>query len=418
MNVFRNVKYWYSSGFLFLFFITWSVWWSFYSIWLNQNLGLTGSQTGTIFSINSFASLTFMFLYGIIQDKIGTKKYILWFQSVLLMGTGPFLIYVYEPLLQTNFLMGAVLGGIFFGAGFIGGVAFLESYTEKISRKYHFEFGKTRMWGSIGYAAATLSAGILLSINPHLNFWAASVAGVGFFLLTWTFKVDEPEEDIEKASSLSVKDILSVLKLKKFWLLLVYLFGTACIYTVYDVQLFPVYFTEQFTDVATGQQVYGYLNSFQVFIESAMLFAAPFIVNKIGAKQALILAGFVMGSRIIGSGLADGPVSISLVKLLHAFELPIMLIAVFKYIALNFDARMSATIYLIGFKVSGEVGVIVFSNLIGRLLDATSFETTYFVLGTIVYGFTILSIFLLSKHRKKEENRSYRTTYQEAEGSA
>ena len=132
-----------------------------------------------------------------------------------------------------------------------------------------------------------------------------------------------------------------------------------------------------------------------------MLFAAPFIVNKVGTKQALILAGFIMGSRIICSALIDGPIGISLIKLLHAFELPIMLIAVFKYISLNFDQRMSATIYLIGFKISGEIGVIVFSNVIGRMLDSTSFETTFFVLGFIVFTFTILSMFLLSNNKPK-----------------
>lgn len=401
LTTFANKNYWFSSGFLFLFFITWSVWWSFYSIWLNQTLGLTGAETGTIFSVNSFSSLVFMLFYGVVQDKIGTKKHLLWFQSVILMGTGPFIIYLYEPLLLSSFYTGAILGGLYFGAGFTAGVAFLESFTEKISRKYKFEFGKSRMWGSLGYAAATFTAGLLLSINPHLNFWMASVGGVGFFILNYFFKVEVGKEEEKKTTNLSIADILSVFKQKKIWLLILYLFGTTCIYTVYDVQLFPVYFTELFHDTASGQQVYGYLNSFQVIMESAMLFAAPFIVNKVGTKQALILAGFIMGSRIIGSALVDGPIGISLIKLLHAFELPIMLIAVFKYISLNFDQRMSATIYLIGFKISGEIGVIVFSNVIGRMLDSTSFETTFFVLGSIVFTFTVLSMFLLSNNKPK-----------------
>lgn len=411
MHAFKNKNYWFSSGYLFLFFITWSVWWSFYSIWLNGTLGLTGSQTGTIFSINSFLSLIFMFLYGVIQDKIGTKKYLIWFQSIFLIGTGPFIIYVYEPLLQTNFYPGALLGGLYFGAGFIAGVAFLESYAEKLSRKFNFEYGTSRMWGSIGYACATLIAGLLLSINPHLNFWIASVAGLGFFLLNCFFKFEVSAKEEEKTSNLSTKDILLVFKSKNFWYFITFLFGTSCIYTIYDVQLFPIYFTQHFADVGTGYQVYGYLNSFQVLLESAMLFAAPFIVNRIGAKQALVLAGFIMGSRIIGSALVDGTVGISLIKLLHGIELPILLIAIFKYISLNFDQRLSATIYLIGFKVSGEVGVIVFSPLIGRLYDATSFETTYFVLGTVVYIFTIVAIFFLNNQKsRRNEVFQYETS--------
>ncbi|WP_080876184.1 MFS transporter [Oceanobacillus timonensis] len=412
--MFKNKNYWFSSGYLFLFFITWSIWWSFYSIWLSGTLGLTGSQTGTVFSINSFLSLIFMLLYGVIQDKIGTKKHLIWFQSIFLMGTGPFIIYIYEPLLQTNFTISAILGGVYFGAGFIAGVAFLESYAEKLSRKFNFEYGTSRMWGSIGYACATLTAGLLLSINPHLNFWIASVAGVGFFLLNCFFKTEvtkKEEEPEEEAPSLRIKDIISIVKVKKFWYFVLFLFGTACIYTIYDVQLFPIYFTEHFTDTDIGYQIFGYLNSFQVFLESAMLFAAPFIVNRIGAKQSLILAGVIMGTRIIGSALVDSTIAISFIKLLHGIELPILLIAIFKYISLNFDQRLSATIYLIGFKISGEIGVIAFSSIIGKLYDNTGFITTFFVLGTIVYIFTIASIFFLTnQNSKRNEVLPYDTT--------
>ncbi|WP_249713444.1 MFS transporter, partial [Bacillus cereus] len=71
-------------------------------------------------------------------------------------------------------------------------------------------------------------------------------------------------------------------------------------------------------------QVFGYLNSFQVFLEAGMMFLAPFIVNKFGAKNSLILAGFLMAFPIVGSGIAVEPVSISSMKLIHALELPIM----------------------------------------------------------------------------------------------
>ena len=36
------------------------------------------------------------------------------------------------------------------------------------------------------------------------------------------------------------------------------------------------------------------------------MFVAPFLVNKIGAKNGLLLASSVMAARIIGSGLVEG----------------------------------------------------------------------------------------------------------------
>ncbi|MBN0653541.1 MFS transporter, partial [Pseudomonas aeruginosa] len=102
-------------------------------------------------------------------------------------------------------------------------------------------------------------------------------------------------------------------------------------------QQFPVYFSSQFATLQEGNEMYGYLNSFQVFLEAAGMFCAPWLVNRIGAKNGLIFAGMVMAMRMVASGLVEGPLLISITKLLHAVELPILLVAIFKYNSLNFD---------------------------------------------------------------------------------
>ncbi|MFC7393739.1 oligosaccharide MFS transporter [Scopulibacillus cellulosilyticus] len=403
MNLFKNKNYWFTSGYLFFFFVAWSVWWAFYAIWLNRTLGLTGVQTGTLYSINSTVTLIFMLIYGVVGDKLGTKKTLVWFQNILLMGTGPFLIYIYEPLLHSNFLLGAILGAVYLGAAFIGGVGFLESYSEKLSRKFHFEFGASRMWGSLGYAIGAFIAGILSSYNPHVNFWLASAAGFAFFLINCFYKIEMSKEEKKETSALNLKNIVNTFKLRRFWCLIIFLFGTSCIYTIYDQQLFPIFFTKHFSDASTGDKFYGYLNSFQVFVESAMMFVAPFIVNKLGAKRSLTLAGIIMGSRIAGSALVSSVIGLSLIKLLHGFETPILVVAIFKYIVLNFDSRLSATIYLIGFQISGQVGVIAFSSLIGSLYDKSGFNVTFLIISSVVFIFTIFSVFFLSKNKKIEK---------------
>lgn len=52
--------------------------------------------------------------------------------------------------------------------------------------------------------------------------------------------------------------------------------------------------------------MYGYLNSFQVFLEAAGMFCAPWLVNRLGAKNGLIFAGMVMAMRMVASGLVEG----------------------------------------------------------------------------------------------------------------
>ncbi|CAK8582020.1 MFS transporter [Priestia megaterium] len=391
--------YWKLSAYFFFFFFTWSSSYSLFSIWLGQEIKLNGSATGLIFSVNAIFALCMQPLYGYISDRIGLKKHVLFFISCLLVFVGPFYIFVYGPLLQYNVLIGAIIGGLYLGVAFLAGIGAIETYIEKVSRKYKFEYGKSRMWGSLGWAAATFFAGQLFNINPHINFWVASVSAVILVAIIFSVKVEMSSYEMEKAESVTLRDVGSLFLLKEFWFFMIYVVGVTCVYGVYDQQ-FPIYYASLFPTESIGNQVFGYLNSFQVFLEAGMMFAAPFIVNKIGAKNSLILAGFLMGFRIIGSGLVVGPIGISSMKLIHALELPIMLIAIFKYLAANFDTRLSSILYLVGFQFASQIGASVLSPIVGGLYDSVGFSRTYLIMGGMVLVFNVISMFTLLNSKK------------------
>ncbi|WP_209368667.1 MFS transporter [Priestia megaterium] len=391
--------YWKLSAYFFFFFFAWSSSYSLFSIWLGQEIKLNGSATGLIFSVNAIFALCMQPLYGYISDRIGLKKHILFFISCLLVFVGPFYIFVYGPLLQYNVLIGAIIGGLYLGVAFLAGIGAIETYIEKVSRKYKFEYGKSRMWGSLGWAAATFFAGQLFNINPHINFWVASVSAVILVAIIFSVKVEMSSYEMEKAESVTLRDVGNLFLLKEFWFFMIYVVGVTCVYGVYDQQ-FPIYYASLFPTESIGNQVFGYLNSFQVFLEAGMMFAAPFIVNKIGAKNSLILAGFLMGFRIIGSGLVVGPIGISSMKLIHALELPIMLIAIFKYLAANFDTRLSSILYLVGFQFASQIGASVLSPIAGGLYDSVGFSRTYLIMGGMVLIFNVISMFTLLNSKK------------------
>lgn len=389
-----KVMYFKLSAYFFFFFVTWSASYSLFSIWLGQEINLSGADTGIVFSVNAIFALCMQPIYGYISDKIGLRKSILTFISILLIFVGPFYIYVYGPLLKYNIILGAVVGGIYLGTAFLAGVGAIESYVEKIGRRYNFEYGRSRMWGSLGWAAATFFAGQLFNVNPNINFWIASVSAIILFFIILSVSIEMSDEDLEKAQSVKIKDVYSLFKLKEFWFFILYVIGVTCFYNVYDQQ-FPLYYSSMFDTKELGNQIFGYLNSFQVFLEAGMMFMAPFIVNKIGSKKGLILAGLLMGFRIVGSGLAAGPILISFMKLIHSFELPIMLISVFKYLAANFDNRLSSILYLVGYQFASQVGATVLSPIIGGFYDTVGFRSTYIIMGCIVLVFAVMSIFTL-----------------------
>ncbi|MDT2037294.1 MFS transporter [Providencia rettgeri] len=384
------------SALLFFFFFTWSSTFSVVAIWLRKYVGLDGADTGVIFSCISIVALCAQPLYGFMQDKLGLRKNLLLFIAVLLIASGPFFM-VFGTLLKWNVFLGSAIGGLFIGMTFHAGIGVLESYTERVSRLRNFEYGKARMWGSLGWATATFFAGRNINVNPDYNFIMATVSGLLFLVILLKLKTANTDayNSLEhgKPSTITVKDALQLFVQPQFWALILFVLGT-CIYSVYDQQ-FMVYFAHQFQNEQLGNEMYGYLNSLQVFLEAGGMFLAPFIVNRIGAKNGLLFASSVMALRIIGSGLVDGAIMISIMKLLHAVELPILLVAIFKYNSLHFDKRLSSTLYLVGFSCMSSVVASILSPLAGWGYDKIGFAHTYLVMGGFVIITTILSAFCL-----------------------
>lgn len=130
------------------------------------------------------------------------------------------------------------------------------------------------------------------------------------------------------------------------------------------------------------------------------MFFAPLIVNRIGGKNALLIAGLIMSVRIIGSSFATTAVEVVLLKTLHMFEIPFLIVGCFKYITTQFEVRFSATIYLVCFCFFKQLAMIFMSALAGQMYESMGFKGAYLVLGLIALSFTVLSLFTLSQQRK------------------
>ncbi|EJS93229.1 Hypothetical protein Y17_3576 [Pectobacterium wasabiae CFBP 3304] len=126
------------------------------------------------------------------------------------------------------------------------------------------------------------------------------------------------------------------------------------------------------------------------------MFFAPLIVKRIGGKNARLIAGTIMSVRIIGSAFASSVLEVIVLKTLHMFEVPFLIVGCFKYITTVFEVRFSATIYLVCFCFFKQISIIFMSILAGNMYDSIGFHGTYLVLGSIALSFTVISLFTLS----------------------
>jgi OHS family lactose permease-like MFS transporter len=383
------------SAFLFLYFFAQAMSISLLALWLKSTLGLTGAQTGIVFSANFIFAMCSQPIYGFLSDKVGFKKTILWLIAVLVMLSGGFFAFVYGPLLKINILAGAAIGGAYLGVTFIAGGYALESYVDRVGRKDGFEYSRARLWGSLGFAFAAFFSGRLYNIDPLINFSLASVAGLLLLPILAMIRVSASTEEQTRSESLKPLDALAILKMPKFWGFMVLILGVTNLYLVYDQQ-FPAYYASQFADPKQGAAMFGYLNSAQIFVEAGMLFVAPVIVNRTGAKNGLLLAAAIMIVRIAGSGLVEGPLAISAMKMLHSLELPILAVSIFRYIAAHFETRLASTLYLVGVSFGHSLGLAILSPIVGKSYDLIGFPHTYLLIALGAALFWTASLFSLS----------------------
>ena len=104
-------------------------------------------------------------------------------------------------------------------------------------------------------------------------------------------------------------------------------------------------------------------------------------------------------------------------QLLHAIELSILLVSVFKYLAKNFDTRLSSVLYLVGYQLSNQLGSAILSPIVGNLYDTVGFKVAYLFLGAVVGVFTVFGAFvLISDKRIPKEKQSELKEYIQNEG--
>ncbi len=88
-----------------------SAYFPFFPVWLADVNHLTKTETGIVFSSISLFAIIFQPVFGLMSDKLGLRKHLLWTITVLLILFAPFFIFVFSPLLQMNIIAGSLVGG-------------------------------------------------------------------------------------------------------------------------------------------------------------------------------------------------------------------------------------------------------------------------------------------------------------------
>lgn len=175
-----------------------------------QNRGLNYSQIGILFAINSLIVVIAQPLWGIISDKYLSKKkslaLVLGFSSVIIMGfvfAKSFLIILITVILFTIFQSPTL--------------SINDALCYEVVESYStIQYGKMRIMGSVGYAVIALALAPAIKISSiDASFFSFTLFAVLGILVLRGINVNKRSV----MSVLDLKDIVSIIKNKKFILL-------------------------------------------------------------------------------------------------------------------------------------------------------------------------------------------------------
>lgn len=383
----------------FTYFFMWQIIFGYLTLWMEQVGHMNGAEAGIVFSAMSGLSLLFQPVFGIWSDKLVFKKNLLFMISIAAMLIGPYFQWVFLPLMHINSMLVAIITGIFLCFIFNGGVSVIEQYVQRASLANHFEYGHSRMGGSLAGMCASFLGGQLFIWQPNAIFWACSISATiltGLLLFSDKIDMDNAAAAGNTSNKLDMKQIGKIFKMKNFWYLSIFYIGASAIYDVFDQQ-FIIFFKTFFNTAAQGTQAYSYMTTAQIGLEFLLMIPMPWIINKIGSRNGLIAYGCILAVRIIGSALSPSLIWVIVLRLLAGFEMPLVLVSIMKYIAGAFDIRVYATVYALASNFAKQISVFVFSALAGNMYDSIGFYHTYLILGAIVAVVTIFAAFTLKK---------------------
>lgn len=383
----------------FTYFFMWQIIFGYLTLWMEQVGHMNGAEAGVVFSAMAGLSLLFQPAFGVISDKLLFKKNLLFTIAIAAMLIGPYFQWVFMPLMNINSMLVAIVTGIYLCFIFNGGVSVIEQYVQRASLANGFEYGHSRMGGSLAGMVASFVGGQIFLWHPNSIFWACTISATiltGLLLFSDKVDMDNASAAGDTSNSLDLSLIGKIFKLKNFWYLSIFYIGTSAIYDVFDQQ-FIIFFKSFFDTAAAGTQAYSYMTTAQIGLEFLLMFPMPWIINRIGSRNGLIAYGVILAIRIIGSALSPSLIWVIFLRLLAGFEMPLVLVSIMKYIAGAFDVRVYATVYALASNFAKQISVFIFSAFAGSMYDSIGFHHTYLILGAIVAVVTIFAALVLKK---------------------
>ena len=298
---------------MFLQFFIWGGWFVTMGSFLAANLGASGSQIGAAYSTQSWGAILAPFIVGMLADRYFNAERLL---AALHLAGGGLMFALYRAESFSAFYPCLLAYMILY----MPTLALVNSISFRQLADPSKQFGKIRVWGTVGWIVVGLAISLIFSWDSRTaisagmlrnTFLLCSIASVTLGVYSLTLPNTPP--GAKSAGAFRVRDILGLeaLQLLRNRNFLVFFVASIliCIPLAFYYQHANQFLTELHVTNPTGKQTIGQMS------EVLFMLLIPLFLNRFGMKTTLLVGMFAWALRYVlfAFGNAEGLVALLLV---------------------------------------------------------------------------------------------------------
>lgn len=339
--------------------------------------GLTGVEIGLVLSVTPFMMLFIQPFYGMLADRFGYKKCLLY--SALLASLC-FLLFLVEGDFLFLFWVTLVMS-LFYNTL----QPLLDSLSLRLAQKNPaFSYGSIRIAGGLGWAfTGTLVGHYIDAIDTTVIFVFSAASMLLTFVVTLWIKTDN-SSFIQDSPSL--KQIKYIFKEKALIILLTCVFlvsaGATTIWNFYSIYM---------KENGASSTLVGYGLSFQGLCELPLFYFSARIIQKLGIKTTLLVTLLATSCRMLLYSAVKDPVMALFIELLHGISWSLFWVVCVEYVDRLVKEEWRATGQSLLYAAYFGMGAIAGNFWTGYLYDSKMMISEIFLLNSImIFGLGIV----------------------------
>ncbi|NHN31272.1 MFS transporter [Paenibacillus agricola] len=373
-------------GYSFASYMTMAVIVSYFPLYF-KSLGYSTIQIGLLYSVGPMIGIISNIFWGLMSDKYRTVKNIL---IVVLLGQWIFAFFVFQ---STSFVLLLLLMAAFFFFQSPNN-SLTDSLTLLSIQGTNKSYASFRVWGSIGFAIASLSFGMILK-----QYGAGLTVYLCLGTIAFSFIVSTQLTDGRRSSTkkLEFSGLVQVVRSKRFLAFMFIVLVSSVSHRFNDG--FLALFLNQ---LGADQSIVGLSWLVSALSEVPIFFLLSKYGHRYKELPLLMISCFVYVIRFTLMSQVENPLWVIAIQAMHSISFGIFLFTVIRYIARIIPDQYRATGQaILAVTWSGIAGLL--SGTLGGWLFRDFGPHTMYGVGALLSASALLGFLLLHLFAKESE---------------